>query len=289
MEHVTGVRVHPDAGSVKKNAVDNVDNHTPDMRWPNFMGGRNKYMALAILLVIVAVGVIVVVTFTQTTLTRPSVCVINLDRNADRLETFRKAYASSDFASWPCDRLVATDGKRVNWSRRELVHVSALPALQTVAKTGLRKGDPDLTPGAVGCYLSHVRAWKRIAASPHMWGIVFEDDSGVPAEARSALVGHLRDVPGDWDVFLMGYEDHESTRVSDSIISITSFCRLHAYAITAKAASKLSRSMLPMRQQVDWEMSNRIRLGELKVYAPSKQIAPVHWQGTDVQTPLEDK
>lgn len=214
----------------------------------------------------------------------PWVCVINLDRNADRLRTFMRKYESDDFAAWPCERLAAVDGKRANWAR--VVEAAALKKLVTVDQTGVREDHPDLTAGAVGCYLSHVRAWQRIAASGQPWGLVFEDDADVPVGARRALEAHMRKVPPDWDVFLLGYEAR-GTPVADGLLSIPRFCRMHAYVITAKAAERLASTMLPMTQQVDWAMSDRIQAGDLNVYASRQQIVPFTWQGTEVQTPLK--
>ena len=217
----------------------------------------------------------------------PYVGVVNLDRNADRLGTFLQKYESSDFAAWPCGRVAAVDGKRADWER--VVEPVALNKLMIVQKTGVREDHPDLTPGAVGCYLSHMMAWRRIVASGRPWGLVFEDDADVPAGARRALEAHMRTLPSDWDVFLLGYEAHGTPEAkAGGLLSIPRFCRLHAYAITARAAERLARTMLPMTQQVDWAMSDRIQVGDLKVYASPQQIVPFTWQGTEIQTPLNE-
>lgn len=219
----------------------------------------------------------------------PPVFVINLDRSTDRLRSFTRAYVSSDAGAWSCERLRAVDGRRVEWTC--VVSDTALPKLLATEASGMRLDHPDLTAGAVGCYLSHLGAWRRIAESPHPWGLVFEDDASVPADFRRTLDEHMRHLPSDWDIFLLGYQAETRPTRAGTIVSIpSSFFGLFAYMITAKAASRLlqTSSVMPMRQQLDWELSSIIRAGDLKVYAPANQICPHTWQGTNVQTPLAE-
>jgi glycosyl transferase family 25 len=211
------------------------------------------------------------------------VLVINLAENVGRWNAFCDKYQSSDFARLAYSRLDAVDGKRINWAQ----HVSpeALEKLMVVQKTGLRQHHPDLTPGAVGCYLSHVKAWRRIAESGNAYGIVFEDDAAIPATAWRHFTTHKARVPSDWDIILLGYEG-DGDRLRSDVLRMHHFLRLHAYAITARAARALCETIMPIRQQIDWELNDYMKQGTLQVYGVYPSLVKVAWQGTDIQTPL---
>ena len=212
----------------------------------------------------------------------PEALVINLAANTDRLARFIQSYKASEFRDIPLRRIEAVDGRRVDWSR--YLTAEALEQLMTVQKSGFRAGHPDLTPGAVGCYLSHMEAWRHIADSGLQYGVVFEDDASVPPGALPALYKALRGVPRGWDVVLLGYEG-KGAPVSPGLLRMTKFLRLHAYAITGRTARSLLSTMLPIKQQVDWELSDRTEQG-LAVYGMDPSAIPVAWQGTDIQIPL---
>jgi glycosyl transferase family 25 len=217
----------------------------------------------------------------------PFVAVINLDRNADRLRNFATAYYDvSDLAPLTLTRVPGVDGKAVDWTR--FVSRDALERLMTVARTGYRESHPDLTPGAVGCYLSHLRAWDAIAESGAAYGIVFEDDASPPDGVYAALRGAIANVPenDDWDMMLLGYFGGRARRVGNGVARVDSFLGMHGYAITARAIAELRDTMLPMSQQVDWEMNGRIASRGLRVYALDPPLVVQRWQGTDIQQPL---
>lgn len=210
--------------------------------------------------------------------------VINLPRNKDRLHRFLKAYHASDFTRVPIRRLVAIDGNDVDWS--EYLDNEALEQLMTMQRTGYRKAHPDLTPGAVGCYLSHLQAWRRIAESGAPYGFVFEDDAKLPRTALRTFERALLGVPSEWDIILLGYMG-KGEPVTPDVKRMDGFLCLHAYAISAAAAKRLWKNMMPIRQQVDWELNVRMRDEGLDVYGLSPILVYQDWQGTDIQAPLK--
>lgn len=208
--------------------------------------------------------------------------VISLARTPHRFATFAAAYGASDLAGTRLARVEAVDGLATDLARH--VEAGAMERLREMQRTGHRRGHPDLTPGAVGCYLSHLRAWRAVAASGAPYGLVFEDDARVPVRVRDALQRAVEGLPPDWDILLLGHEG-EGERAGPGVLRMRRFLRLHAYAISARAASRLPDAMLPIRQQVDWELSSRIP-GGLRVFATDPQLVPVEWKGTTVQSPL---
>lgn len=216
----------------------------------------------------------------------PMVLVINLDKNEQRLQRFMENYEDGDFSQLALHRLPAIDGSDVDWSK--FLSPEALEALLTVQKTGFRKTHPELTPGAVGCYLSHMQAWRTIADSGRPFGIVFEDDAAIPPDALLQLYTALKSAPPDWDIVLLGYAGYGQL-VSPVLTELHSFLLLHAYAISAHAARVLADSMLPITRQVDWELSDRIKTRGLKVFGLNPSLVKQDWQGTDIQIPLQAK
>lgn len=209
--------------------------------------------------------------------------VINLERNPGRLDSFLRAYWASDLSSVRLQRINAIEVKSADWYR--YLSSEALERLMTMQRTGYRVSHPDLTPGAVGCYLSHVQVWKAIARAGVDHGFVFEDDTHqIPGDTLARFRAALAHVPRDWDIVLLGCEG-TGTPVGPGVMRMDSFLRLHAYAISAAAARALPDTMMPIRKQIDWELSGRIPSG-LKVYALHPPYVLTTWVGTDIQSPL---
>lgn len=210
--------------------------------------------------------------------------VINLPRNKARLQRFLTAYNNSDFAGVPIRRLVAVEGSELTWS--DYLTDGALKQLTAMQRSGYRLAHPDLTPGAVGCYLSHMQAWRCIADAGVPYGFVFEDDAHMNPTAYRTFRKALRNMPPDWDIILLGYLGN-GEQINADVKRMNAFMCLHAYAISASAADRLWKGMLPISQQVDWELSGRIKEEGLDVFGLTPSCVFQHWQGTDIQAPLK--
>ena len=213
------------------------------------------------------------------------VYVINLKKHTDRLRIFQEKYDTSDARAHlgKACRFPAVEGDAVDWL--DVVSPDRLEALQRVATTGKRMTHHELTPGAVGCYMSHIGAWKKLVASNRPFALIFEDDADVPPDMFAKLSQCMKEIPENWDLFLLGWEGSgDSTAVGKHITKMKRFLRGHAYMISQKCARTLLPTMLPMTQQVDWAMSAHIP--RINVFGATDQIVPVNWQGTSIQTPL---
>lgn len=225
--------------------------------------------------------------------------VINLRRRADRMRHMRTQIV--DRARIPT-RTAITDVRRVEAVPGDALDLPFLRrvlsprAYEDVARArgprGFRTGHAQLTPGAVGCYLSHIETWKRVVRDlthddDHAW--IFEDDIDLPHDfvARARTV--TRHVPDDWDLVLFGYcarPSSPSAAKKDLYRRLPSFLCLHAYAIRKRTARALLArpDLFPMTQQIDWYL----RALGLNVYGPPKpfvfQRRSLH--GTDIQKPV---
>jgi tetratricopeptide (TPR) repeat protein/GR25 family glycosyltransferase involved in LPS biosynthesis len=205
--------------------------------------------------------------------------LINLDRNEDRLSTFMAA-------------------------NRHLNNIARFPAVDGVAMSrgqlcadGIFSSEmPAYSDGGVGCALSHLTLWQKVAGQSEAVTIA-EDDTifNVHFEAEaSALVQSL---PPDWDILLWGW-NFDSVLLFDFLPGISPclatfaepemrrqaavFRELHvkpqayrlqkafgamAYTVSPQGARKLLKHCLPIR--------------EMDVYCPGLDL-PVTNSGIDV-------
>ena len=85
--------------------------------------------------------------------------VINLEANKDRKKKFLEEWNNID----PRINIVKAVDARGNLWKNYKQHISekAIKDLREVIKNKIRKSHEDLSEGAVGCYLSHLKCWRR--------------------------------------------------------------------------------------------------------------------------------
>ncbi len=111
--------------------------------------------------------------------------LINLDRSADRL---RFVTHRLDSLGLPFTRIAAVEGARLTADERA-AFVAARP----------RDGKRSWRDGQIGCFLSHLDAWRRIAAGPDAYGLVLEDDIHL-SDATPAILAELSWIPANADI-----------------------------------------------------------------------------------------
>lgn len=98
--------------------------------------------------------------------------IINLDRSSDRLEAAKVVFRA---AGIELERVSAVD-------ENHLAH-TMIASVTAPSLSKYRQWDR----GAVGCTLSHVRAWQAIAAGPDQFVAVFEDDNRISPDLGNIL------------------------------------------------------------------------------------------------------
>lgn len=88
---------------------------------------------------------------------------INLDRSHDRKQSMEKQF---QLFGLDVTRLSAIDGSTLN--------------LTDYKSCGL-------TPGEIGCYLSHIKAWKLLLETDDQFAVIFEDDIKISADFNDFL------------------------------------------------------------------------------------------------------
>lgn len=213
--------------------------------------------------------------------------VINMAKNQDRMVNFKKEYGKSDLANKPFVRFEAVNGYKLGEQIKDLVSSKVWLGINFLNTTKHRVGQDQLTPGMIGCYMSHYGVWKDIQASGQPFGVVFEDDARIyPTIYRDAIrpVVEGNRVPEDWDVILLGHWCKRCEGRDPFIKSAKYFWGLHGYMINQKGCEVMMRYREPeITLQIDHFMSLLSQKGVLKVYAIHPSFVVTSNFGTDLQ------
>ena len=213
--------------------------------------------------------------------------VINLTKNTDRMDHFRKNYASTDLAAqFPYQRFEAINGREIDVSK--YVTPSVMQGIQFIESTGRRTSLNQLTKGMVGCYLSHLAVYRDALENGADYALIFEDDALIAPDvygaAISKLVGATKDplVPKQWDIMLLGYICLDCHEINADYNIVADFYGLHGYLISRSGMEKL-KGLLPINNQIDLEMSRLAQAGKLNIYSLTKHKVTTGPFGTDLQ------
>ena len=131
-----------------------------------------------------------------------------------------------------------------------------------------------LTAPEIGCYISHLKAWERIASGDSAGGFIFEDDFLATAELGSVLADISDDGGSTWDViklFSLDESPHTITRQPlgqqhEIVIPYRVPSCMLGYGVTVATAASLADHTIPFFRPVDedlkffWETGIRVSL-----------------------------
>lgn len=189
---------------------------------------------------------------------------INLDRRPERWDFMQAQFRQLGLH---CQRFPAVDGSKV-----DIETLSDLGIVTDLAKQRYLLPDSyklfgfDLTPGAVGCALSHLFIWKDIVTRGAEGGrqkpfLVVEDDCAFnPDFGPMLLQERLKHVPGDWELLFLGGQDLQGCQ---HLLECSQGVRRHyagfkettAYLVTAEGARACLEVSMPLRWQIDTHLS----------------------------------
>lgn len=187
--------------------------------------------------------------------------VINMDADAGRL----------------ANCAAALDRQRIAWERVPGVDGRALPPAQVArvydAGANARRGRHPLIGPEIGCYLSHIEAWQRIAAGAAAGGVVFEDDIAADESLGGVLDALATGSEGYDMVKLFAFDATPRAVASAPLGSRHALIEpyrvptcLIGYTLTREAAARLAARALPFFRPVDedqkflWETGLRVGL-----------------------------
>lgn len=188
--------------------------------------------------------------------------VINLAANTARMKNSSAALIARGI---PFERLDAVDGRNISDDDIEKVYD---------ANSNRRHARHPLVRPEIGCYLSHIAAWRRIAEGAALGGFIFEDDFEAGNDLAVVLEQLTTDDVGDWDMVKLFSLDR-SPRIlrrrslgpkHELAIPYRVPTCLIGYALTRQAAQQLVQRAIPFFRPVDedqkffWETGLRVGL-----------------------------
>ena len=208
------------------------------------------------------------------------IVVISLDRRPDRWDKFsHRAIAAGIHGK--AQRLPAVDAKE--FVAHEHPSVSLLTAHNI--KKGLRRAHHEIDrPGAIGCSLSHFKAWKFLQDSSAPALIIFEDDSNIPVDFKARMATLLEELPAEWDIVTFYNTPYEGGITGCEPVpalaaghwsSCTSIMGAFAYMVSRRGAQRLLSRAYPIEMHVDAYMAFMARMGHIvMLWNPIMQIQP---------------
>ena len=197
--------------------------------------------------------------------------VINLDKNRDRLKKFTFTYDGSGLKEEKFIRFSAIYGKDINY--KELISDNV---------------EINMTPGMVGCFMSHMYVYDMMTKSMKDYALIFEDDAYILRDLNMSMISSIfNSTPDDWDIILLGYDIsnpvHKYEKL-DGYLKMYNFWGTHAYFIKKSAAKKmLDLTKIPFTNQIDHVMGDLCREGLLNVYGIPNRLVFQDARYTDVQ------
>ena len=201
---------------------------------------------------------------------------INLDDRIDRAENIQETLYDSgllDRAQTSIERVSAVDTRRANRAALEALCGDQITSTSLAAiDRGYRQEHGELTSGSIGLYLSMLDTLRRFLASENECALIFEDDAslatGVTAKDVAAVIDKALEEQkqGSYDVLLLSHLFSGDT-AHFLWMDVTRFMMLSAFMVTRAGAQKILAAALPMRQQLDWCLSDLSQMGQLHIQA----------------------
>jgi len=207
------------------------------------------------------------------------IVVISLDRRPDRWAAFLQRATAAHIQN-TVQRLSAVDAN--DFVAHEHPDVSLITAYNI--KNKLRRSHHEIDrPGAIGCSLSHFKAWKSLLDSSAPAMIIFEDDSPIPKDFKERIAKLLSELPEDSDMvtfFNTSYANNQTGCDPDPKIApwwnCTSLMGAHAYMVTRRGATRLLKKAYPIEMHVDAYFAFMARMGYITLlWNPILQIEPI--------------
>lgn len=217
-------------------------------------------------------------------LSKLHVYCISLYDADDRKKTMNKTYKSFPFYLQFID---AVDTRSDRWKLyTSFLEEDAIYRIKQAIKRRIRQSHFDLTPGAVGCFLSHMKVWtihmQTLSKEPCL---IFEDDSSKPSPSFiNDLEYILKKWPSDYDIVFLNYQIFGNTKFTDrskrfKILSRNSYFFLtNCYLITRSGIIKilkiLETSQYKFSIQIDAYLSRLIQNNNIKACFWHECICP---------------
>ena len=216
---------------------------------------------------------------------------INLESESERRSYIEKSFSDQGLH---INMVPAVDTRGELW-KKYIHHLTddGKKCLQDALYNKKRKHHHELTPGAIGCFLSHVKTWSLLMESDQNVCLILEDDSSPPPDFSNQLTKILSKLPSDTDIFLLNHIiNGGSKNVDDDIMKMDppiAFYYMNCYLITRRGIEKIMNDLdannNQFYKQIDSHLSDLINIHVLQVYFLKEPIChQVFVSPTTIQT-----
>lgn len=206
----------------------------------------------------------------------------------------RQMHIRAAFAKLSIEFVPAIDTRDNRWKKYQH-HLDDQGMEELLENIEFQKRDHhyQLTPGAIGCFLSHIRCWEK-AKTPV--SLILEDDSLPQSHFHGELNRILENMPADTDIFLLSHlTDGKKTLMSRGPLYFYHlnqdciFYLMNCYLITQQGIRKImdrfAQDNHKFHKQIDSYLSDMIGEGQLQVYCTLVNICPqIFVSPTTIQT-----
>lgn len=204
--------------------------------------------------------------------------VINLNERVDRMKHVDEQCKRLGIEY---ERFSAINGKELNLDELDSSLVSERGKL--FAKGGgKRKWGLTLTPGAIGCALSHKFIWELSALEGV---IVLEDDINIMEDFKQRIDEVMKEIPQDWDLCYLG--SHIKQKLLDEakkpfFVPRGQVNGTIGYMISPKGIKKIREKCFPLSEnQIDTTLYSNFK--KWQVYHLNPVVVKMRKSKSDVQ------
>lgn len=187
--------------------------------------------------------------------------LLNMAANTERLRNSKAQFIGLGIQFEPIN---AIDGKML--SEQEIGNVYD-------AKANRHRARSSLVTSEIGCYLSHIEAWNKVAQGNFKGGFIFEDDFQA-SDDLGILMKLLSEDHGDWDMVKLFSLNANPKVISRRLLGANHIIAmpyrvptcLIGYGLKKSAAQKLVDCSIPFFRPVDedqkffWETGLQVAL-----------------------------
>jgi len=261
-----------------------------------------SYLSLTLIILVFVLTTTAIATTDMEYATNITVMVTTMEGFEDTYKIAVKRL--NEDAKIPLHRIHRVEGKDTRGFKlldyKPLIEPKAYNTLVNNMKTRERRKHWQLTDGAVGCYLGHVKAWTMALEDPEVvkdgYVMVVEDDVNFKGNFTSKLVTAMKKLPKDWTFFHLGARltpwQREKVRKkrngkNGKIFQIFDFWFTHCYIIKVDLMRYLLQNRRVVEMQVDAMLSDLST--KFPMYALSPRLANQNGRGGSLVQTMSKK
>lgn len=148
--------------------------------------------------------------------------VINLDSRKDRLQSIDKDLKKIKLEY---ERFPACNGKQIDMYSNDI--------------SKYFDKNNKLSPGQIGCSLSHIKIWEKAIKNNNKYTLVLEDDAIIPSNFNTILKNSIESLPKNWDLLSFNCSWCTAKKYNNKLYKLKSNICTLSYLISTKGIKKI--------------------------------------------------